>query len=279
LRASRRILHFVQEDMLKMTDSALSAVRILGFLAIAYALLAIGAHFLSLAMIFPRPPVKYALDANHLQLTAPDGVKIAARRWGDPHAKYTFLYLHGNYEDLGSLNDYLPQMAAHGYSVFAIDYRGYGLSGGEPTEANTVASALLAYDYLRTNLGVPANRIVIFGYSLGSGPGVEVALQRPAAGLVLQGAFVSAYRVMTRIPVFPGDKFRNLAKLPGLKLPVMVIHGTEDRTVPFWHGQRLYEAITTRKQNLFVEGGPHTGLADFTGPRYWDELGKFLDSL
>jgi fermentation-respiration switch protein FrsA (DUF1100 family) len=265
--------------MPKMSEFALSAGRLLILFGIAYVLLAVGGHFLSLAMIFPRPPVKYELGPDYIQLTAPDGVKIAARHWANPKAKYTLLYLHGNYEDLGSLNDYLPQFVAEGYAVFAIDYRRYGRSEGTPTEANTAADAVLAYDYLRNQLGVPADRIIIFGYSLGGGPGVELARHKPAAGLVLQGAFVSAYRVMTVIPVFPGDKFVNLAKMPELKLPVMIIHGTADDTVPFWHGEKLYDAVIARKQKLFVEGGPHAGLGDFTGPRYWVELKKFTDSL
>lgn len=265
--------------MSKMPELAFSAGRLLILFGIAYVLLTIGAHFLSLAMIFPRPPVKYQLGPDYVQLTAPDGVKIAGRLWANPKAKYTMLYLHGNYEDLGSLNDYLPQFADQGYAIFAIDYRRYGHSGGVPTEANTVTDTELAYEYLRTKLGVPADRILIFGYSLGGGPAVELARRQPAAGLILQGAFVSAYRVMTRIPVFPGDKFVNIAKVPQLKLPVLVVHGTADGTVPFWHGEALYEAVTARKQKLFVDGGPHTGLADFTGPRYWDELRKFTEGL
>jgi fermentation-respiration switch protein FrsA (DUF1100 family) len=262
-----------------MPEMIAVAGRIALLLAVAYALLAIGAHFLSLKMIFPQPPVKYAMTADYLQLTTPDGVKLAARHWPNPAAKYTALYLHGNYEDLGSVGEYVPQFLAAGYAVFAVDYRHYGHSEGTPTEANTYADVLLAYEYLRTKLGVPANRIIIFGYSLGGGPAVELALHQPAAGLVLQGAFVSTYRVMTTIPLFPGDKFVNLAKVPRLKLPVYVIHGTADATVPFWHGEKLFEAITARKARLFVEGGPHAGLADFTGPRYWEELKKFTDSL
>ena len=58
-----------------------------------------------------------------------------------------------------------------------------------------------------------------------------------------------------------------------------IIHGTDDRTVPFWHGEALYDAITARKQKLFVDGAAHTRLAEFTGQRYWDELKKFTDSL
>ena len=265
--------------MTKMPEILSSFGRILILLGIAYVVLAVGAHYLSLSMVFPRPPVKYQLGPGYIQLTAPDGVKIAARHWPNPTAKYTLLYLHGNYEDLGSIGDYLPQFVAAGYAVFAIDYRRYGHSEGAPTEGNTCADAALAYEYMRVKLGVPADRIVLFGYSLGAGPAVELARHQPAAGLVMQGAFVSVYRVMTHIPVFPGDMFVNLSKMPELKLPVFVIHGTADNTVPFWHGKKLFDAITARKVKLFVEGGPHAGLADFTGPRYWDELRKFTDSL
>ena len=253
--------------------------RLLLVLALVYGLLAVGAHYLSLSMIFPRPPVKYEMGPDYVTLTAPDGTKLAARHWANPQARYTLLYLHGNYQDLGSLAEYMPTFVNHGYAVFAFDYRRYGHSAGTPAEGNLYSDTQLAYDYLRTQLGVPADRIVVYGYSLGGGPAVELARHQPVAGIVLQGAFVSSYRVMTRIPVFPGDKFANLGKMPELKCPVMVIHGTLDATVPFWHGVRLYEATAARKTKLFIEGGQHGGLADFAGPVYWDELRKFTDSL
>jgi len=265
--------------MIKMPELLLSFGRILLLLAVVYALLAVGAHFLAPSMLFPRPPVKYELTSDYIQLTAPDGVKLVARHWPNPSAKFTLLYLHGNYEDLGSVGEYMPNFIAAGYAVFALDYRHYGHSAGSPTEANTNADVRLAYDYLRTKLGVPANRIVIFGYSLGGGPGVELALHEPAAGLVLQGAFTSAYRVMTRIPIFPGDMFVNIAKVPRLRMPVLYLHGTEDNTVAVWHGEALYAATTARKMKLFVHNGRHGGLADFAGPRYWETLKEFTDSL
>ncbi len=262
-----------------MPELLLSAGRIFALLLLAYAVTGIWAHFAAPGMIFPKPPVTYDLTADYLQLTAPDGVKLAARHWPNPSAKYTVLYLHGNYEQLGSVGEYLPDFVKAGYAVFAVDYHGYGRSGGTASEANLYVDARTAYDYLRTRLGVPADRIVIFGYSLGSGPAVELVKQQPAAGLVMQGAFVSAYRVLTRVPLFPGDNFVNIAKVPELKLPILVIHGTADEVVPFWHGEKIYAAITARKARLFVEGGQHAGLADFTGPRYWAELTKFTDSL
>ncbi len=265
--------------MLKMPDILLSFGRILLLLTGVYVVCAVGAHYLSGSMLFPRPPLKYAPGPDYITLTAPDGTKLMARHWPNPSAKHTLLYLHGNYEDLGSLGEYLPEFIRAGYAVFSFDYRGYGLSGGTPDEKNLCTDTQLAYQYLRTQLGVPADRIVVFGYSLGGGPAVELARNEPVAGIVLQGAFVSVYRVMTRIPLFPGDKFENLAKLPALRCPVMIIHGTADDTVPSWHGEKLFAAIPGRKVKFFVEGGPPGGLADFAGPRYWEELRKFTDSL
>ncbi|HEY4247906.1 MAG TPA: alpha/beta hydrolase [Lacunisphaera sp.] len=257
---------------------AVSAKLLAGLLTL-YLFLAVSGHFYSLAKLFPRPPVKYTLADDYIQLTASDGVKLIARHWPNPSAKYTMLYLHGNYEDLGSIGEYIPQFVSAGYAVFAIDYRNYGFSGGTPNESNTCDDVRLAYDYMRDQLHIPAGHIIVFGYSLGSGPAVELLLHRPATGLVLQGAYVSAYRVMTGVPLFPGDKFVNIAKVPRLTLPVYVIHGTADATVPFWHGEALYAAITARKGKLFVEGGGHTRLAEYTGPLYWEKLKEFTDSL
>lgn len=262
-----------------MSEAMAVSSKILLMLLALYLLLAVAGHFYSLARIFPRPPVSYALTEDYIQLTAPDGVRIIARHWPNPTAKYTVLYLHGNYEDLGSIGEYIPQFITAGYAAFALDYRHYGFSGGVPTESTTNADVQMAYDYLRDNLHVPADHIIIFGYSMGSGPAVELALHRPATGLVLQGPYVSTYRVMTHFRIFPGDKFVNIDKVPQLKLPVLVIHGTADATIPFWHGEAVYAAITARKASLFVEGGPHTRLPEYTGPRYWTELKKFTESL
>jgi pimeloyl-ACP methyl ester carboxylesterase len=262
-----------------MPEMLINVGRLVAIVALAYGILAFAAHLAAPALIFPRPPVKYELTPDYLRLRTPDGVELAARHWPNPRAKYTLLYLHGNYEDLGSIGEYIPRFVDAGYAVFAFDYRRYGWSGGVPSEASTYADTRLAYAYLRDQLGVPPERIIVFGYSLGGGPAVELVRRHPAAGLVLQGAFVSAYRVMTRVPLFPGDKFVNLAKVPELKLPVLVLHGTADTTVPCWHGRALYAAVTAPKQILIVEGGGHTGLSEFAGDAYWDALRRFADSL
>jgi len=266
-------------DEFKWSEALQVGKRVLIFVLLIYGLLAVGAHFVSRRMIFPQPPVRYELTTDYVQLATADGAKLVGRHWICPEAKFTLLYLHGNYEDLGRVAEYAPQFLRAGYSVFAIDYRGYGHSTGTATEQNTYADVQLAYEYLRSTLKIPAEHIIIWGYSLGSGPAVELALRQPAAGLILQGAFVSTYRTMTGIPLFPGDKFVNLSKVSRLRLPILFIHGTDDTTVPFWHGEELYAAATARKAKLFVSGGQHGSLADFTGPRYWEAVKEFTDSL
>lgn len=261
-----------------MTPLVLSILRILLLLAAVYTLAAIGAHFLSGRLIFPRPPSSYQITPDLVQLTASDGTRLVCREWPNPVAKFTLLWFHGNGEDLGTIAEGMEQFQKAGFSIFAPEYRGYGQSGGTPTEANIYADAARALDWLIQH-GTPRERIIIFGYSAGGGAAVDLASHERVAGLVLQCCFVSAYRVITRVPIFPGDKFENHKKLPRVQCPVLVIHGTADETIPFWHGKRLYAAATGRKYKLFVEGGQHVGLGDYAGEIYWRTLRDFAASL
>ncbi|HYC70559.1 MAG TPA: alpha/beta hydrolase [Opitutaceae bacterium] len=266
-------------EKLSMNDLFHMAWRLLAVFAVLYVIAAILGHFWSLRLIFPRPPPSYALGADHFQLTTPDGVKLAARHWANPAAKHTLLWFYGNGEDLGALEAYVTEWVRRGFAVMAVDYRGYGRSGGEPTEAAAYADAALALDWLKNEKGVPASRIVLMGYSLGSGPAVELATREKVAGLILIAPLVSAYRVMTNVPLLPGDKFVNVRKIPRIRCPVLILHGTVDRTVPFWHGKKLFELAPEPKRHLWVEGAGHGDLEDVAGERYWTAIRGFADSL
>ncbi len=264
--------------MPKMPDALLITLRLAGVLLVIYGLLAVWAHFVSLRMIFPRPPVRYERTAEHFFLTAPDGVKINARFWANPAAKHTILFCHGNGEDLGSVSTYLEDYQKQGYAVLSWEYRGYGYSGGTPDESTTYADAEMVLDWLKQR-GVPPRRVLLYGYSLGGGPAIELARRHEVGGLVVEGSFVSAYRVMTRWPLLPGDKFRNLAKIAEAKCPVLVLHGTEDEVVPFWHGEALFAAAREPKRKFFVAGASHGGVVDTAKADYWSTLRQFADSL
>jgi abhydrolase domain-containing protein 17 len=246
--------------------------------AVLYLLLAVWAHFVSLRMLFPRPPARYERTADHFYLTAPDGVKINARYWPNPGARHTILFCHGNGEDLGSVSTYLEDYHKHGYAILSWEYRGYGYSGGEPDEPTTYADAEMVLEWLRQR-GVPLRNIILYGYSLGGGPATELARRQEVGGLVLEAAFVSAYRVMTRWPLVYGDKFKNLEKLPAVKCPVLVLHGTEDEMIPLWHGEALFAAAKEPKMKLFAPGASHGGIVDTAKDQYWTTLRRFTESL
>lgn len=262
-----------------MTPFVFSLLRIVLALAVLYGILAILAHWVSPRMIFARPAAGYQPGPEHIRLRSDDGLTLFAKHWVNPDARYTILYFHGNAEDLSSLNTYMDDFVKNGFAVFALEYRGYGHSEGTPDESATYRDAKTAYDYVRGELGVSADRIISYGYSLGSGPAVETARTQAVAGLVIEGGFVSTYRVMTRFPIFPWDKFANLRKIPQVKCPVLIMHGTADLTVPFWHGQAMYAAANEPKSKLWVEGGGHGALEEDAPEAYWKALGDFARSL
>lgn len=249
-----------------------------GALAVAYVGLLVFAWLFSDRMIFAAPPPGYADGPDILKIATPDGVMLAARHLPRPGARFTMVYFHGNAEDLGAIEERLQEFRDRlGVAVLAWDYRGYGRSGGRPDEASTLRDARTVAGWLTGHLGVPPNRIILYGFSLGGAPAVDVAADRRFAGLILQSAFTSAFRVMTRVRLLPFDKFDSLAKIGRVRCPVLVIHGTADRTVPFSHGRRLYDGVRAPKEKLWVEGAGHVDVEESSGAAYWETLARFLD--
>jgi len=249
--------------------------RMLLIVAALYLGFALFAYFLSDSMIFLPHPSSYKDTAEILKLTSANGKKISALYLPNLSAKFTLLVSHGNAEDLGDDRDWLEALRRSGFSVFAYDYQGYGTSEGQPSEQGLYEDENAAYDYLVASLKTAPQRIVIFGRSVGSGPAVHIAARRPAAGLVLQSAFVSAFRVLTRIPVLPFDKFPNHKDIRRVHCPVLIMHGTADAVIALWHGQRLYDLANEPKQSFWVQGADHNNLDFVAGAGYAKALQNF----
>lgn len=230
-------------------------------------------------VIFPRTPASYTDTAEYLKLTASDGNRITARYLANPKAEFTLLVSHGNAQDLGDAREWLQTLHDAGFKVFAYDYEGYGTSEGYPSEARTNDDERTALTYLVRELKTPTSRIILLGQSLGSGPAVHLAAREPVAGLILQSAFTSTFRVLTRVPIFPFDKFANYHEIGRVRCPVLIIHGTADRVVALWHGKELYARANQPKSFLWVEGADHDDLEDVAGPRYAEALRAFATSL
>ncbi len=243
------------------------------FLLLLYAGLALFGCVAAERMIFQPQPASYRADLPGL-LTVPaaDGTPLAVLHLPNPAARHTIVYFHGNAEDLGDGLPLLRELQAAGFAALAFDYRGYGRSGGKASEENVYADTRAVLAYARAKLGVTPERLFVVGRSVGGGPAVELAVREPVAGLALISPFTSAFRVMTHVKILPFDRFDNLAKIGGVRAPILIFHGTADEVVPFWHGQALFAAAPEPKISSWIDGAGHNDIFEVAGDRIVREL-------
>jgi len=228
------------------------------------------------SIMFPAPQASYKDARGIIKLESEKGVKISAIYLPNKKAKYTVLYSHGNAEDLGHILTYLKQYRQAGYSLFAYDYRGYGTSQGKPSETNTYKDINAAYNYLTAQLRIAPDKIIVHGRSLGSGPSTHIASLKPVAGLILESAFISAFKVVTDNPsVASIDQFKNTDRIKSINCPILIIHGKADQVIPFRHGEELFNAAQEPKMNYWVERAGHNNLIRVAGSEYGKTLMKF----
>ncbi|BAN54383.1 MULTISPECIES: alpha/beta hydrolase [Pseudomonas] len=204
------------------------------------------------------------------------------------------LYLHGVRWNLTGQMFRIEQLHAMGYSVLAVDYRGFGKSRGDlPSEATVYEDARIAWERF-AQLQPDAGKRLIFGHSLGGAVAVELAseLRReaqqsgvaaPARGLILESTFtslgdVAAAVANTSLPVrwLMSQKFDSLDKIGNIGLPVLLVHGTDDRLVPPRFSQQLFDAARQPKTLLLVPGATHNNSMSLAGQRYRQAIQALL---
>jgi fermentation-respiration switch protein FrsA (DUF1100 family) len=262
----------------------LSALLVLGILA---AVLLLGARLMERALIWhptrtlEATPADIGLGYEDVTFAAEDGCRLHG--WFVPHpaARATVLFFHGNAGNISHRLGSLAQFHALRVNVFLVDYRGYGRSGGAISEAGSYRDAAAAYRWLRQSRRIPADRIVLFGRSLGAALAADVAAREPAAGLIVESGFTST-RDMGRAlyPWFPvwllvPSRYDSLAKMQRVGAPVLVLHSRQDDLVPCSHGERLYEAAPGAKTFFAMRGGHNSGPEE-TGPAYDRALNTFI---
>ncbi len=241
--------------------------------------LAIVLAFSDRVMFLPRPTSSYVDAPEIIKLETEDGAQISGMYLTDPNARLTVLYSHGVAEDLGQLKPFFEAYRDQGYSVFAYDYHGYGTSTGKPSEKNTYRDISAAFEYLVEEKAVKPEHIIAHGRSIGSGPAAYLAQKEPLGGLILEGAFVSAFRAVTRIRLAPFDKFKNIERIAEATCPILVIHGMKDNVVAPWHGKKLFATADAPKFKLWVEQATHDDVPLAAGDRYWDAISALATAI
>lgn len=245
------------------------------FIVALYTGLAIAARILAGKALYHPDYASRGTPPGAVKTKDASGNEIAVLHLPNPAAAFTIWFFHGNAEALGDLEPTMALLRDAGFAVYAFDYPGYGISTGKPTESSLYESARAARRYLREELKVPAGRTIIYGRSLGSGPAVQMATEEACAGLIIQSGFTSVFRVLTRVPIFPGDLFENEKKLSRITSPVLVLHGERDEVIPFSHGQALFAAAAGPKRSLFISRAHHNDFVDASGRDYVEALREF----
>ncbi|MEM8502498.1 MAG: alpha/beta fold hydrolase [Cyanobacteria bacterium P01_D01_bin.1] len=250
-------------------------------------------------LIFFPPRVVGATPADvgtpyeDLRLAAGEG---EVHGWWIPAAAANapvIIYAHGNASNLSDLVFRFQQFHDWGYAVMAIDYRGYGESSGPfPNEQRVYEDIEAAWHYLIRQQEIAASKIVLYGQSIGGAIALNLAINHPdAAGLIMESAFTSMRDMVDyRFPLLPKlvpidglltQRFESAQKMRSLKVPLLLIHGTDDDVVPVSMSQELYgETIVagnTSSRLILIEGGDHNSLPTSGGNTYADNIQGFIN--
>lgn len=196
----------------------------------------------------------------------------------------TVLYLHGNYRNIGYNLEHTLRLHNLGYNVLLVDYRGYGKSsGGKPTEAKVYEDAEAVWQYLVKVRNVKPQQAFIYGHSLGGAIAIDLAVHHPeAAGLITESTFTSMQAMgeleYGYLPVgsLINQRFDSLQKIAGLKIPVLLIHGTWDKKIPVNMAQQLFDAAPQPKMLTLIEGGEHSNSGTVGLVEYRQAVSAFI---
>jgi fermentation-respiration switch protein FrsA (DUF1100 family) len=232
-------------------------------------LLMVGALYaLQRPMIFradlsPAPPDFNSVPGfQEVSYRTGDGLDLRALYRPAASGTLTLVYFHGNADGLSGSLRVTERLAAKGYGLLLVGYRGYDRNPGNPTEQGLYADGHGAMRWLSEH-GVASSDTIIVGNSLGSGPATEMAASYPVAGLVLISGYTSLPDVGASVyPFIPvrllmRDRFDNIGKIGHVAAPVLILHGTADGTIPYGHATALAAAAGNRAQLVPFEGVGH----------------------
>ncbi len=267
-------------------------LKLLLIIAGAYLLLVAFVYLTQASMLYlPNVPGRellgvpdaVGLDYEDITLKASDGVSVHG--WFVPgESPRVLLYFHGNAGNISHRLYSIKDFHELGLSVFIFDYRGYGQSGGKPSERGLYRDGQAAWRYLTEERGIAAENIIVFGRSLGGSVASWIAAREKPAALIVESSFTSVpdigQDVYPWLPVRWLSRLKHSTRDEAAKAacPVLVVHSRDDEIIPFHHGQAIYDAANEPKQFLEIRGGHNDGHV-VSATVYSAGIKDFLDSL
>jgi uncharacterized protein len=225
------------------------------------------------AMLFPIPPVGRTApaaagfpEAEEQVLTTADHERVIVWHVPPKPGRAVILYFPGNGDYLAGRVHSFRDMISDGTGLVALSYRGYAGSSGAPSEVGILQDAEAAYAF--TAQRYAADRIVAWGFSLGTGAAVAVAADHPVGKLILEAPYTSTVDVAATLFRFAPvrylmkDQFHSDRRIARVTAPLLIMHGENDSTIPIAFGERLFALAHGPKQFVRFPGGGHDNLDD-----------------
>jgi uncharacterized protein len=226
-------------------------------------------------------PADFGARFDALTIDTSDGERLHAWSLPADTPRAYIVYFHGNGGNLSVWAPILVGLAGRGYSLLAVDYRGYGRSTGRPSERGLYrdVDAVVGYAAAHRTPGVP---LVYWGRSLGTAMAAHAATVKPPDRIVLEAGFPDAATLMRASPLmalllrFSSYRFATVDMMQGVKAPVLVMHGDRDGVIPFGVGRALFDRLADPKQFVTIRGGDHNDAVPPDAAAYWSAVDAFI---
>jgi fermentation-respiration switch protein FrsA (DUF1100 family) len=232
--------------------------------ATAYAVVVAVMFFAQRSLLYPGAS-RVSLPATapwgeRVSISTADGETLAALYAPPAPGMPTFLLFPGNGDRIVNYSFLADPLAAKGYGLLALAYRGYPGSTGTPSETGLLIDGLAAFDWLAER---STGQIILLGWSLGTGVAVATAAERQAAMLILVASYDSILAIARdRYSLLPvglllRDTFRSDLRIAQVSEPKIFLHGSRDVVIPLASGQALYDAAPQPKEFRIADGYGH----------------------
>jgi fermentation-respiration switch protein FrsA (DUF1100 family) len=227
-------------------------------------------------------PQQLGVPFTPLTIDTSDGERLRAWHLARTDAIAQVVYFHGNGGNLSLWADILVALWTRGFDLIAVDYRGYGLSTGSPSEKGLYLDVDATVESVNQKLRRSDVPLIYWGRSIGTPMAAYAATRRPPDGIVLEAGFPGARAVLENNPVmlilslFSTYRFATAEWMAGVTAPALVIHGDRDSVIPYRLGQRLFDALPGPKRFVTIPGGDHNDAMPADPQTYWEAVNEFV---
>ncbi len=260
------------------------------FISILTGLLLIGCEYIVNKLAFHPdninviPTDKLPYGIQEITINTQDKVKITSLFLSSAESNRLLIYFHGNAGNIYHRIPSLLKLNGFGINVIGVSYRGYGKSDGNPTEKGIYLDGNTIFKYAVEHLGFSKENIIIFGRSIGTTVAINTAQNQNILGLILVTPLTSGKNQAKAgglgfISSLAENSFDNITKIENVKSPLLVVHGTSDRVIPYSMGREIFDRAKVKKKFVKIEGANHNNLQNVYEQEYWLSIIQFINNV